>query len=257
MTPVVLLAQRFIFGRNLIVPIMLQLACATCLDATGAGIKWYSEMSLGDVQQPTVDKWRTSLSERWLLGGDPVILSTVRGGKPLVIDRCTRLFAAVESGLTAWGADQAIFDGWMVKCDAVRSLIGATAPKQDFLGDFTLDERGIKALPVGVAFQISRDDERKVASIKSTGGSLGDYLGSVTLKALGKPEDRRMIVHDDSGASQLLSVLAEGDFDHDGINDLLISSNNSMTGGSYHAAHLYIVSRLSAGGPLVLRKQLR
>lgn len=152
--------------------IMLQLACATCLAAAGAGIRWYSGMSLGDVQQPTVNKWRTSLSQPWLLGGGPVTLSVVHGGKPLVVDRCTGLFAAVERGLNAWGADQAIFDAWVVKCYAVRSLVDAAPPGQSYIDDFTLDRKGIKALPVGLAFQISRGDERKVAAIASKGGSL-------------------------------------------------------------------------------------
>lgn len=245
-------------GSLLLLLLLFLSALPACSAEPHAGVKWYEGLALGDARASTSKQWQELLAQPWRLGGDPVTLSVRKNGsEAITVDRCSKLFDAVGKGMQAGGPDQAIFDGWMVKCDAVRSLIGATAPKQDFLGDFTLDERGIKALPVGVAFQISRDDERKVASIKSAGGSLGDYLGSVTLKALGNPEDRRMIVRDGRGATQLLSVLAEGDFDHDGINDLLISSSNSMTGGSYHAAHLYIVSRLKAEGPLVLRKQLR
>lgn len=81
-----------------------------------------------------------------------------------------------------------------------------------------------------------------------------DYLGSMTLKRLGKPGDRRMLITDDVTNVQKLVILAEADFDHDGIDDLLISSSNSITGATYVAAHLYIVSRLSAGGSLVFRK---
>lgn len=55
---------------------------------------------------------------------------------------------------------------------------------------------------------------------------------------------------------QRLVILAQGDFDHDGFDDLLISSSNSITGATYVVAHLYIISRFSAGGPLVFRKEV-
>ena len=106
-----------------------------------------------------------------------------------------------------------------------------------------------------MAFQVSRDDQRKVAAIESAGGSLGKYLGSATMKRSGEADDPRMILRD-AGATQRLSLLARGDIDHDGIDDLLISTSNSLTDGSYHAAHLYVVSRLSDGGPMVLRETL-
>lgn len=76
------------------------------------------------------------------------------------------------------------------------------------------------------------------------------------LKTVGESDNRTVVVTDGTGGSQVMQMLAEGDFDHDGINDMLISSSNSLMGGSYHAAHLYIVSRLKAGDPLVLRKQV-
>lgn len=121
---------------------------------------------------------------------------------------------------------------------------------------FPLDEKHVRSLPVGMAFVVSPDDERKLASITSSGGTLGDFLGSVKLQTLGEPGDRRVVVRDGGGGSQWFSVLAEGDFDHDGVNDLLISSFNAMSGGSYRSAHLSIVSRLKAEGPLVLRGEV-
>lgn len=244
------------------IPFLLVLALfafPACSAEQPAGVKPYSGLELGDVSASSSKQWQLLLSEPWKLGGDPVTLSVSNQGSVVAsVDSCTKLFEAVDKNMQAEGPDKAIFDGWAVQCYAVRALVAATVPKNNFVGSFSLDEKGIKALPVGLALQISRDDERKVASITSKGGTLGSFFGSMTLKLLGKAEDREVIVQDDSsGTSQLLSVLAEGDFDHDGINDLLISSEDSMTGGSYSAAHLYVVSRLDRGGPLVLREQLR
>lgn len=66
-----------------------------------------------------------------------------------------------------------------------------------------------------------------------------------------------MVLRDNNGALQFLSILAAGDFDHEGTNDLLISSGSALAEGSYHAAHLYIVSWVEADGPLVLRQKIR
>lgn len=182
--------------------------------------------------------------------------SVIHGGKPLIIDRCTTLFAAVETGANLGGTDHVIFNAWKVHCYAVRVVVNATPAQQSHVANLTLDKKGIAALPAQLAFQISRDDERRVAAITSKGGSLGDYLGSVKLKQMGTPDDRRVLVADEMGNVQKLAILAKGDFDHDGVDDLLVSSINSITGGSYTAAHLYIVSRLKADGPLVLRKEV-
>lgn len=132
--------------------------------------------------------------------------------------------------------------------------MNAVPAQQSHLANFRLNRKSIEALPGQLAFQVSPDAERRVAAIASRGGSLVDYLGSMTLKRLGKPGDRRMLITDDVTNVQKLVILAEADFDHDGIDDLLISSSNSITGATYVAAHLYIVSRLSAGGSLVFRK---
>lgn len=234
----------------------LQLISAACPAEAAGGIKWYPGLSLGDVRQPSIDKWRTSLSQPWSLGGNSATFTIVDGGKSLTVDRCTRLFASVEAGVNVGGADQDIFNAWRISCHAVRVLVNALPARQSHLSHFTLDRKTIKALPAQLAFQVSPDDERRVAAITSRGGSLGDYVGSVTLKRLGKPGDRRMLVTQDMNYVQKLVILARGDFDHDGVDDLLISSTNSITDATYTAAHLYIVSRLSADGPLVFRKEV-
>lgn len=234
----------------------LLLVSAACFAEAAGGIKWYPGLSLGDVRQPSIDKWRASLSQPWSLGGDPVTFTIVDGGNSLTVDRCTRLFAIVEAGLDVGGADQEIFNAWRTSCSAVRVLVNGVPAKQSHLPHFRLNRKNIEALPVQLAFQVSPEDERKVAAISSRGGSFGDYAGNVTVRQLGKPADRRVAVIEDASEVQKLVVLAQGDFDHDGIDDLMISSTNSVTNATYTAAHLYIVSRLKAGGPLVLRQQV-
>ena len=218
-------------------------------------VRWY-DVDMGDLQPATVDAWRDALSQPWRNGNSLVTFVASKEGEDMTVDSCDTLFTAVTNEMRAYGTDGAIFDGWAVTCYAAKVLVDGVGPKKNFLGKFPLNENGVKALPVGLAFTVSREEEETVAALASRRGTLGDFLPNMTLKAVGKSENRTVVVNDGTGSSQFIRVLAEGDFDHDGINDLLISSSNSLRGGSYHASHLYIVSRLKVGGPLVLRKKV-
>lgn len=236
--------------------LVFQLALPVHAVQSAPSVKWHTGLKLGDARASSMAGWRDALLQPWHLGNDPVSFSVSNGSNHVVVDRCDKLVPAVASGMRADGLDQAVFEAWAVRCEAVRLLINGVAPQMDFIGDFFLNEKGVGALPIGMAFVVSPDDERKFASIKSRGGTLGNFLGNVTLQAVGDPGQYQvMLRNNNNGASQLLSVLAEGDFDHDGINDLLISSSNAMRDGSYRAAHLYIVSRLEADGPLIPRRK--
>jgi len=207
----------------------------------------------GESDGAALQAWRDVLVQPWQVGGEPVLLEMTDGTRRVEVDRCSRLFEAQADGMEGIGPDRPILDGRRIQCEAARLVVGGAVARKDFVAGFTLDEKTVRALPVDLAPVISRDDERKVAGIRSRGGALGDFLGAATVEVLGRPEDRKVVVRDGDGGNQILSVLAEGDFDHDGFNDLLMSSMKSLDGGSYHAADLHVVSRLGEGEPLVVR----
>lgn len=120
-----------------------------------------------------------------------------------------------------------------------------------------MDEATVKALPIEIAFIISRDDKTEVEAIKSRGGTLGDMLGGATITPVANFEGNAVQIRTSkTGKARFLSLLAEGDFDHDGFDDILLYAGDSMIGGTYSASNLYIVSRVRKNGPLVLRSEL-
>jgi len=58
------------------------------------------------------------------------------------------------------------------------------------------------------------------------------------------------MIKDVSGGTEGLRWLASGDFNHDGIEDLLISTYGTVAGGSYESLGLYVVGRESEGAPM-------
>jgi len=217
--------------------------------ASGSGRDGGKSVAFDDAK---MQAWRDVLAQPWQLAGESVSLEMTNGERRVEVDRCSRLFEAQADGLEGAGPDRPILDGWRIRCEAARLAVGAAVARKDCVAGFTLDEKTVRALPVDLAPAISSDDERKVAGIRARGGTLDDFLVAPTIEALGRPEQRKVVVRD-GGGKQILSVLAEGDFDHDGFNDLLISSVLSLDGGSYNGAHLHVVSRLGAGGPMVVR----
>jgi len=115
-----------------------------------SGVKWYAGLDLGDFQGQSIVAWREALSRPWRLGGEPVTFMVGNGGDRTMVDRCDKLFPAVDAGLRADGTDQAIFEGWVVGCEAVRLLVDAATTQSDSMGDFPLDEKHVCSLPAGM-----------------------------------------------------------------------------------------------------------
>lgn len=245
-----------------LVLVLLQLPLSSCLaeaqvSADKPDVEWPG-LTLGDFSADSIEEWRDALSEPWTLGGESITFSVGSGNDRRSVGSCGELFAATNlNPRTTGGPDRAIVKAWLANCRAIQILVGGISPATSFIEDFGLDEASVKALPVGTAFVVSRDDKAKVEAIKSKGGTLGDMLGGATITPVANSEGNAVQIRDSkTGKARFLSLLAEGDFDHDGFDDVLLYAGGSMIGGTFSASNLYIVSRVQNNGPLVLRSQL-
>jgi hypothetical protein len=68
-------------------------------------------------------------------------------------------------------------------------------------------------------------------------------------------DETSAIFVDNSGGSQRLNIRAKGDYNGDGIEDMLLSTSNTVEGGSYHSVDYFILTRLSSEAPFTLLKQ--
>lgn len=226
------------------------------VSADQSGVTWQG-LELGDFSASSIDGWREALSESWTLGGEAIFFTVGSGSDRRDIRTCEQLLATAELHLQMAGSDRRIIRGWRAKCKAVRAVVEGISPQKSFIGDFALDKTSVKALPAGTAFIVSRDDKARVEQVRSRSGTLGDLLGGATINPVTGAEVGVVQVRNDTtGKRRFLSFLAQGDFDRDGFDDLLLYASGSMAGGSYSASSVYIVSRLEKGGPLVLRGKL-
>ncbi|WP_157619076.1 hypothetical protein [Skermanella stibiiresistens] len=123
---------------------------------------------------------------------------------------------------------------------AALDLIGRAKPaERSFVKDFRFDKVAAHDLPPALALAVSPDEERRVKRAAAAGGSILDVDRSITLHGL------------DTGSAELrakdwkarLAVLARGDFDGDGIEDMLVRRDASKTGGTYASSDLFVLTR--------------
>lgn len=201
--------------------------------------------------------WQDLLSAHWKVEDEDVSFDVQnKKGDKLHVDNCTALFKADQAGLTQpMHGSWKIYRAWAKNCYAVRALADAKAADQSFVDDFAMTEENVRALPVDLAFMVSNDDIRHMKKIRKNGGNLGDYIGKATVSRglkTGDGPSRYSVVRDQYGGVQALRLVARGDFDHDGVEDLMISTATSLTGGSYEAYGLYVVTRKKPDAPFEL-----
>ena len=121
--------------------------------------------------------------------------------------------------------------------------------------DFAADQTHVKQLAVELAFVVSNDDHSKVQPIHAASVTLGDYIGNASiLRDLSQRIPRGTAIDNNSGGIRGLRCRAIGDFNHDGVQDLLTSSYMHVTDGNHVAYGLRVVARLNAEGALVSRQ---
>lgn len=127
--------------------------------------------------------------------------------------------------------------------------IGMLKPSnKSFLGSFKHSAALPNKMPPELSLIISNDDERRLAKANS-------WEQMSPIQKVETVNDDQAIYYDNSGGIQRLTVMAWGDYDQDGIEDIVLHMANAVERGSYSSSHSYIVTRLAADAPYTLIKQ--
>lgn len=249
--------------RRTFVSVLAWLSFALMSTATlAAGAKfnvtWDASLTIGMPSATSQSELKTLLTRPWRIDATTYVFDVANPeGTKEKVRSCRTLFQAdVRKMVPVAYSDRAQYRSWAINCYAIRSVAQASAATRSYVTDFTMDKSHVKKLPVELAFVISNDDKREVRRIRAAGGTLGAYIAHASIA----PSDSQRVSHgaeikDDSGGMQGLSWRASGDFNHDGVQDLLISTYNHVTGGDYVAYGLYVVTRLDAHAPMIVIKK--
>ena len=141
-----------------------------------------------------------------------------------------------------------VFQGRKARCRALALVASARPPKDSFVRGFVLDGETPERLPAGFAMSISPDDERRIAYATQRGQRWRD-VEDVKLVSQASSDEAR---YADQTAEQILVILARGDFDGDGCEDVLLLGEGRLPEGSYEGTRVFLVTQTSAESPLTL-----
>ena len=152
---------------------------------------------------------------------------------------CRQLLAVDETYEPVRSWEFAVFQDRRARCRAVTLVARAKPSRASALRQFELDGEAPQRLPAALALVVSPDDEQRVDQA-TTEGKPWNAVEDVHLVSRVSPEEAR---YGDGISEQDIVVLARGDFDDDGSEDLLLLSHGWLREGSYSVTRLFLVSR--------------
>jgi hypothetical protein len=123
-------------------------------------------------------------------------------------------------------------------CRALALLKDAAPARVSYLQDFRLDTSAPAMLPAQFAIIVSNEEQQSLAAAAHANKSWLEYQPK--LKA--EQANGRLTV-DAAGMRGVLRLYARGDFNGDGVEDLLIREDYAALGGTYSGSRLFLLTR--------------
>lgn len=142
------------------------------------------------------------------------------------------------------------------RCAAIEAIGRAGTPKQSAVRSFTWSPADLDSLPANLALAVTAVDSARLWRAAEAGATLRRVdPGLRATVDHQSPGDTALVV--ESSVQQLrIELLARGDFDGDGWDDMLVRVVAGARGGSFATQHVHVLSRRRAGVPLSVVRQL-
>jgi hypothetical protein len=165
---------------------------------------------------------------------------------------CVDLIAYRKSGFTPNSdRDAGIAQSLIVDCLAVKALYRATVPRKSFLRAFHLDLQAFELLPPNLAPIISDEDRQKVQSAAAKGISWKQFDSSASASVQG---ESLAVLSDDTRTT--VKIYGRGDFNADGIDDLMVRVDTAAMHGTYRTSRLLLLTKTRSDGILQMIREL-
>ncbi len=175
---------------------------------------------------------------------------------PAGISNCVQLLDRRRQSSQSQASDREIQAerSTLVDCMILDQLWRAKPARSSYLSDLAWNEHVLSSLPPQLAITVSTESERAVDAAAAQGKNWPTFDPSVTAAPSSKGPDQ--IVVTGNGFSEQLILWGRGDFNGDGIEDLLVQSLDTLTQGTYRNTRLFVLTRRAANGQLSLVRSL-
>ena len=159
---------------------------------------------------------------------------------------CTTLIDLDEKGYSPTGSSNgiAIQAYHTAECEALRYLKNARSAKRSYLVGFTLDRNSFQILPAMVSFGPSCDSMLWLHFANDAQQPMGEPEPLTEFEVIG---DHKMGFKTDLYDVDL-EILAQGEFNGDGLDDILLRSSVGVLHGTWAWVELFLVTRDAPDG---------
>ena len=146
---------------------------------------------------------------------------------------------------------QIAVESWFKTASVPAKYLGSARPSRvSYVKDLALSDRPLP-LPPTLGPYLSRDEDARVRSLMAKGKSWRE----IWPKAQWSHPDRHTVSIEVGGLRTIVDLLAWGDFNGDGIEDVLLSVTTHATRATFHSYGHVIITRLSERGPIRIVRQ--
>lgn len=155
------------------------------------------------------------------------------------VSNCKDLANASSAGFTAAKAyEYGAFKAYLTQCQTWSEMEKLAASKRSYISKFKLDNSFPSLAPSALAFVISNESADKAKTL-----STWDEADRIQRTQVASPE--RAQYFDATDGFQVVTIVAKGDYNADGIEDIVIEKENSVLSGSYSSSQGYVLTRMS------------
>ena len=165
---------------------------------------------------------------------------------PAGVNTCAELLL-VANKIDGDGPDAQARRSTLADCLVLKELSQASAARSSFVADLKWDERVLPMLPAELAINVS--DE----AIRGARGKVWVDLDKTATAAETGPDQ---IVVKGKAFTERLIIWGRADFNHDGRQDLLVQTLDTLTEGTYRNTRLFILTRKSPKARLTVVREL-
>lgn len=234
---------------------LLMLASAygtTVLAGASYDVEWFDGAQAAPAARDAVEQL---LSEPW---PDPIDVQseapredrapTTLGSCSDYLDLADRRLRPVHGGTT-----RVILQARALTCQAARLTLAAQPAAISHLRTLAFDADLPDHLPWQVAMILSGSEAQQIAAERPDASWREALFTPLTgFSSCGEHCGR----YDDESATQTVQLVARGDFDGDGIEDVLLSAYDTAKGGSHQSSRMFVLTRRTPDGEIELIREL-
>ena len=202
-------------------------------------IRWTSEIKIKSLDE--IEGIFNKSIDMSKAGTNSSLELTGKNNEKITVVTCNEYFGLKDKGYYARTTYDIAMESWFQEgCEVLKLLSDAKPSEISYLSEFRLSVDAVNILPPTFGFQVSGDNTDKAEKLAREGKKFIDYDKDIEVKM----EDNDTISIEGEGYNGKLSLLAWGDFNGDGIEDLMFNVYYH-TSGSYSHNGFQWVTKLS------------